>query len=170
MYYAVLSWRLQSGVSRRKLSVPLLPCRKQSIAPSLLNRLSSRFSIGNRLARLSTNWGLPDALQKLGLVEPHATVLSALSQPLLRQSNAAANRSGQADTSAQPSRPLVQQSSAAQDTFDQADIVAEPCDQAAEELRQANDTAAEELQDEASQSVSSEGTYPTVLLSSRVTA
>ena len=43
---------------------------KLSLAPSLMNRLSSRFSIGNRLARLSTNWGLPDALARLGLADP----------------------------------------------------------------------------------------------------
>ena len=45
-------------------------CR--SLAPSLMDRLSSRFSIGNRLARLSTNWGLPDALARLGLADPSA--------------------------------------------------------------------------------------------------
>ena len=37
-----------------------------------MDRLSSRFSIGNRLARLSTNWGLPDALARLGLADPSA--------------------------------------------------------------------------------------------------
>ena len=46
--------------------------RKVSLAPSLMDRLSSRFSIGNRLARLSTNWGLPDALARLGLADPSA--------------------------------------------------------------------------------------------------
>ena len=44
------------------------------MAPSLMSRLSSRFSIGNRLARLSTNWGVPDALQRLGLVDPSAPI------------------------------------------------------------------------------------------------
>ena len=38
----------------------------------MLGRLSNRFSIGNRLARLSTNWGLPDALARLGLADPSA--------------------------------------------------------------------------------------------------
>lgn len=51
-----------------------MACRKQSLAPSLMSRLSSRFSIGNRLARLSTNWGVPDALQRLGLVDPSAPI------------------------------------------------------------------------------------------------
>lgn len=37
-----------------------------------MDRLSSRFSIGNRLARLSSNWGLPDALARLGLADPSA--------------------------------------------------------------------------------------------------
>ncbi len=44
------------------------------MAPSLMSRLSSRFSIGNRLACLSTNWGVPDALQRLGLVDPSAPI------------------------------------------------------------------------------------------------
>ncbi len=44
------------------------------MAPSLMSRLSSRFSIGNRLARLSTNWGVPDALQRLGLVDPSVPI------------------------------------------------------------------------------------------------
>ncbi|KAA6426763.1 MAG: Serine threonine- kinase haspin [Trebouxia sp. A1-2] len=48
---------------------PAEPGGKQSLVPSLMSRLSSRFSIGNRLARLSTNWGVPDALQRLGLVD-----------------------------------------------------------------------------------------------------
>ncbi|KAL0033637.1 hypothetical protein WJX79_009265 [Trebouxia sp. C0005] len=75
------------GLSRRA-SLVVAPChslagmmhdddvnaRKQSLAPSLMSRLSSRFSIGNRLARLSTNWGVPDALQRLGLVNPSAPV------------------------------------------------------------------------------------------------
>ncbi len=39
-----------------------------------MSRLSSRFSIGNRLARLSTNWGVPDALQRLGLVDLSAPI------------------------------------------------------------------------------------------------
>lgn len=46
-----------------------------------MNRLSSRFSIGNRLARLSTNWGLPDALQRLGLADPSAPLHPAPPQP-----------------------------------------------------------------------------------------
>ena len=37
-----------------------------------MDRLSSRLSIGDRLARLSTNWGLPDALARLGLADPSA--------------------------------------------------------------------------------------------------
>ena len=37
-----------------------------------MDRLSSRFSIGNHLARLSSNWGLPDALARLGLADPSA--------------------------------------------------------------------------------------------------
>ncbi|KAL0034660.1 hypothetical protein WJX77_001494 [Trebouxia sp. C0004] len=79
------------GLSRRA-SLVVAPChslavthdddfdaRKQSLAPSLMSRLSSRFSIGNRLARLSTNWGMPEALQRLGLVNPSAPV--HLAQP-----------------------------------------------------------------------------------------
>ena len=47
------------------------------MAPSLMSRLSTRFSIGNHLARLSTNWGVPDALQRLGLIDPSAPVYPA---------------------------------------------------------------------------------------------
>ena len=46
-----------------------------------MHRLSNRFSLGNRLARLSTNWGLPDALQRLGLAEPSAPLHPAPVQP-----------------------------------------------------------------------------------------
>lgn len=52
--------------------------KRQTLAPSLMDRLSSRFSIGNRLARLSTNWGLPDALARLGLADPSAPLQPAL--------------------------------------------------------------------------------------------
>lgn len=45
-----------------------------------MSRLSNRFSIGNRLARLSTNWGIPDALQRLGLAEPSACLHPAQPQ------------------------------------------------------------------------------------------
>ena len=45
-----------------------------------MNRLSKRFSIGNRLARLSTNWGIPHALQRLGLAEPSACLHPAQPQ------------------------------------------------------------------------------------------
>ncbi|KAL0051746.1 hypothetical protein WJX82_001400 [Trebouxia sp. C0006] len=78
------------GLSRRA-SLVVAPChslagmphdddvnaRKQSLAPSLMSRLSTRFSIGNHLARLSTNWGVPDALQRLGLIDPSAPVYPA---------------------------------------------------------------------------------------------
>lgn len=41
---------------------------------------SSRFSIGN-LARLSTNWGLSDALARLGLADPSAPLHQGPAQP-----------------------------------------------------------------------------------------
>lgn len=46
----------------------------------MMSRLSNRFSIGNRLARLSTNWGIPDALQRLGLADPSACLHPAQPQ------------------------------------------------------------------------------------------
>ena len=53
-----------------------------SLAPSLMDRLSSsRFSISNRLARLSSNWGLPDALARLGLADPSAPLHPGPAQP-----------------------------------------------------------------------------------------
>ena len=55
--------------------------KKRSLAPSLIDRLSNRFSIGNRLARLSTNWGLPDALARLGLADPSEPLHPAPSHP-----------------------------------------------------------------------------------------
>lgn len=46
-----------------------------------MDRLSSRFSISNRLTRLSTNWGLPDALARLGLADPSAPLHPGPAQP-----------------------------------------------------------------------------------------
>ena len=59
-----------------------------------MGRLSNRFSIGNRLARLSTNWGLPDALARLGLADPSAPLHPAPHQgppqpsPIAEEGNA----------------------------------------------------------------------------------
>ncbi|DBA71502.1 TPA: hypothetical protein ACH3X2_011289 [Trebouxia sp. C0005] len=129
------------GLSRRA-SLVVAPChslagmmhdddvnaRKQSLAPSLMSRLSSRFSIGNRLARLSTNWGVPDALQRLGLVNPSAPVYPSQPHRPPQQSPIAEQAS---EESEQAVEATTVNSAEAQDAAEQAAAAAGSAEMAA---------------------------------------
>ena len=86
-----------------------------------MSRLSSRFSIGNRLARLSTNWGVPDALQRLGLVDPSAPIHPAQphrppqQSPIAEQASEESEQAVEATTvnSAEPHEAAEQAAAAA---------------------------------------------------------
>ena len=115
-------------------------CRKQSLAPSLMSRLSSRFSIGNRLARLSTNWGVPDALQRLGLVDPSAPVYPAQPQRPHQQSPIAEQAS---EESEQAVEATTVDSAESHDTAEQAAAAAGAAEMAAGTAEEGCDTAAQ---------------------------
>lgn len=93
-----------------------------------MSRLSSRFSIGNRLARLSTNWGVPDALQRLGLVNPSAPVYPSQPHRPPQQSPIAEQAS---EESEQAVEATTVNSAEAQDAAEQAAAAAGSAEMAA---------------------------------------